>query len=53
MEYTADKIDNEIALLPSLLNKFSMFQIRCWYNKGHDDKNKVESIATRCSNCGK
>ena len=30
-----------------------MFQIRCWYNKGLDDQNKVEHIATRCSNCGK
>ena len=32
---------------------FSMFQIHCWYNKGHDDHNKVENIAIRCSNCGK
>ena len=23
----------------------SMFQIVCWYNKGHDDKNKMENIA--------
>ena len=30
-----------------------MIQTRCWYNKGHDDKNKVEHIAIRCSNCGK
>ena len=30
-----------------------MFHIRCWYNKGHYDKNKVEHIAIRCSNCGK
>ena len=30
-----------------------MFQIICWYNKGHDDQNKVENIAIRCSNCGK
>ena len=30
-----------------------MFQISCWYNKGHDDKNKVENISIRCSNCGK
>ena len=32
---------------------FSMFQIRCWYNKGHDDQNKVENIAIRCTNSGK
>ena len=25
----------------------------CWYNKGNDDKNKVEHIAIRCSNCEK
>ena len=30
-----------------------MFQIRCWYNQGHDDKNTVENIAIRFSNCGK
>ena len=30
-----------------------MFQIICWYNKGHDDQNKVENIAISCSNCGK
>ena len=30
-----------------------MFQIRCWYNKGHDNQNKVEHIAIRCSNCEK
>ena len=32
---------------------FSMFQISCWYNKGHDDQNKVGNIDIRCSNCGK
>ena len=31
----------------------SMFHISCWYNKGHDDQNKVENIDIRCSNCGK
>ena len=30
-----------------------MFSIRCWYNKVHDDQNKVENIAIRCSHCGK
>ena len=42
MDYIADKIDNEITLLPSLLNIFSMFQMRFWYNKEHDDQNNVE-----------
>ena len=30
-----------------------MFQVFRGYNKGHDDQNKVENIATRCGNCGK
>ena len=46
MEYTIERIYNEITLLPSL-------QICCCYNKGHDDQNKVELIGIRCSNCGK
>ena len=53
MDYTAYRTENERTLLPSLLNMFSMFQISFWYNKGHDDQNKVEHIAVRCSNCGK
>ena len=32
---------------------FSMFPICCWYNKVHDDQNKVENIAISCINCGK
>ena len=51
VEYTMDRIENEITLLPSLLKMFSLFYICCWYNKGHDDQNKVEHIAIRCSNC--
>ena len=27
-----------------------MSQISCWYNKGHDDKNKLEHVDKRCSN---
>ena len=53
MEYQADNIENNTKLLPSLLKIFSMLQICCWYNKGHDDKNKLEHIPIRCSNCGK
>ena len=30
-----------------------MFHILCWYNKGHDDQNKVEHISIMCGNCGK
>ena len=53
MEFTSYTIKNEIELLMSLLNMCSMFQMRCWYNKGHFDKNRVKNISIRCSNCGK
>ena len=53
MDYTADKIYNEITLLPPLLNIFSMFQMRFWYDKEQDDQNNVENIIIRCSNSGK
>ena len=53
MEYDAYKIENEITLLPSLLEMFSMFQMRFWYDKEPDDQNDVEIIAVSCSNCGK
>ena len=36
-----------------MLKMFSMFQISCWYNKGHNDQNRVELISIRCSTCGK
>ena len=32
---------------------FSIFCINFWYNKGHDDQNKVEHIDIRFSNCVK
>ena len=50
MEYTADKIEDEITLLPSLLKIFSMFQTRFWYDNGHDDQNNAENIDISCSN---
>ena len=53
VEYTAEGTEDEITLLLSLLKIISMIQISCWYNKGHDDQNKVEHIAIRCINCGK
>ena len=53
MDYTTDKIDNEITLLPSLLKMFSMFKMSFWYDNKPDDKNDVKVIAIRCSNCGK
>ena len=51
MEFTADRINNYKILLRSLLNMFSRFKIRCWYNQGGDDQNTVENIAIRVSNC--
>ena len=53
MDYTVDRIDNEIIILPSSLNMFSIFQMRFWYFKEPDDKNDVKIISIRCSNCGK
>ena len=42
MKYTEDRIYNGITLLPSLLMMFSMCHIRCFYDKVHDDQNKVK-----------
>ena len=53
IKYTADRIENKITVLPSLLNFFSMFQMRFWYDKEPDDKNDVKIIAIRYINCGK
>ena len=50
MEYTAERTEDEITLLLSLLKIISMIQISCWYNKGNDDKIKLEHIAIMCSN---
>ena len=32
--FTADKIENDKKNVPSLLNLFSMFNIKCWYSPG-------------------
>ena len=34
--------------LTIIVKDFSMFQICFWYNRGHDDQNKVENVAIRC-----
>ena len=34
MEFTADRIDNDKNILPSLLR---MFNIKCWWNPREDD----------------
>ena len=33
MEFTADRIENDIKLLPSLLSFFKIFKIKCRWNK--------------------
>ena len=54
MEFTADRIENDKNLLPSLLNLFTMFKIKCWWNQREDVlKQTVEKFAIRCSSCGK
>ena len=47
MEYTSDKIDNEITLLPYLLKMFSMFQMSFWYDNEPDDQNYVKIISIK------
>ena len=42
MEFTADRIDNDKIILPSLLNLFSMFKIKCRCNLGEVDKNTAK-----------
>ena len=54
-EFTADKIKNDENLFPLLLKKFTMFKIKCWWNKKekYDQKQTVEKVSIRCSDCGK
>ena len=42
MKYTADRIENQITLLPSLLKIISMFQMRIWYDKEPSDQNDMK-----------
>ena len=53
MDNNADNTETQITLLPYLLKIFAMFHMRQWYHKEKADKNVVETIAIRCSNCGK
>ena len=41
VEFTADRIENDKNLLPSLLKYFTMFKIKCWWNQREDDLKKV------------
>ena len=51
MEYTAENIETEITLLPSLLKLISMFQLGLCYK--NVDKKIVENVAISCSKYGR
>ena len=55
MDFTADKIENDINLFPSLLKFFTMFKIKCWWNKKEKDdpKQTPEKFAIRYTSYGK
>ena len=54
VDFTADKIENDGNILPSLLKLFSMFNIKYWWNtRGDYLKQTVVKVAIRCSNRGK
>ena len=44
MGYTADMIENDITLLPSMMKIFSMFQMSFKYEDERDDENDVKII---------
>ena len=44
-------IENEITLILSMLEMFSMFQMRFKYDKEPGDQNDVKVITIKCSNC--
>ena len=48
MEHTANILNPDKGLIPSLLKVFSMFELRLF-----DDIDKLEVIAIRCINCKK
>ena len=54
MEFTSYRTNNYKNLIPSLLKVFTMFNIKCWWNKKEkgDIKQTLEKFAIRCSNCG-
>ena len=41
VDFTAERIENEKKILPSLLNICLMFKLLCWYNPGENDQNTV------------
>ena len=54
MDFTADRIEDDKNILPSLLKMFSMFKIQCWWKMREDEiKHTGVKKYLRCSNCGK
>ena len=44
IDHTEDKINNQITLLPSLLNVFSIFNMRMWDDNENLEENVVDNI---------
>ena len=55
MEFTTNRINNDKNILPSLLKDFTMFKIKCWWNKKekYDIKQTVEKVDIRCISFGR
>ena len=53
IEHTANILDPNKWLIPSLLKVFSMFQLSLFYDKHNQEENVVDAIAIRCINCNK
>ena len=53
IEHTANILETNKRLIPSLLNVFAMFQLRILYDKHNEEDKFVVSIAFKCSNCNK
>ena len=53
MDHTANILEPNESLIPSLLNLFSMFQLRIFYYKHNKEENALGDIASKCRNCNK
>ena len=53
MEHTANILEQNKSLIPSLLNVFSMFHLRIFYDKHNEEENILYAIDIKFSNCNK
>ena len=54
MKFSTDGIENNKNILPSLLNIFSMFKVKClWNTREYEIKHTGIKFAIRYGNCGK